>query len=81
MVKTEGKRILLIHSLGYNMAFAGHDISRKANLMPPLGLASITAYLEQKGIPADIIDCFAHPDSDKKILNHVARVHGQMLGK
>jgi len=41
------KKILLIHPLGYDSADAKTDISRKANIMPPLGLASIAAYLEQ----------------------------------
>ncbi len=68
MPEPTGKRVLLVHPLGYNKACAGSDISRRANIMPPLGLASIAAYLEQQGIGADIIDCFAHPDSDSKIL-------------
>jgi anaerobic magnesium-protoporphyrin IX monomethyl ester cyclase len=68
MSEAEVKRVLLVHPLGYNKAFAGSDISRRANIMPPLGLASIAAYLEQNGIGADIIDCFAHPDSDSKIM-------------
>ncbi|MBT3193779.1 MAG: radical SAM protein [Verrucomicrobia bacterium] len=59
--------ILLIHPLGYSAGSAKHDITRVANLMPPLGLASIAAYLEQKGLSADIVDCFAHPDSDDRI--------------
>lgn len=35
--------------------------------MPPLGLASIAAYLEQFGIYTQIIDCYAHPESDAAI--------------
>ncbi len=31
--------------------------------MPPLGLASIAAYLEKNHISVSIIDCYAHPDS------------------
>ncbi len=59
--------ILLIHPLGYSADLASHDISRKANIMPPLGLASIAAYLESKGISTWIIDCYAHPDSLNRI--------------
>jgi anaerobic magnesium-protoporphyrin IX monomethyl ester cyclase len=73
MPDLERKRVLLVHPLGYNKAYAGNDISRRANIMPPLGLASIAAYLEQKWIGADIIDCFAHPDSDSKILECVGK--------
>ena len=60
-------RILLVHPLGYGAESAGRDITRIANLMPPLGLACIAAYLEQRGLCADIIDCFAWPDSDGRI--------------
>jgi anaerobic magnesium-protoporphyrin IX monomethyl ester cyclase len=60
-------RILLVHPLGYGAESAHRDITRVANVMPPLGLASIAAYLEQQGLHADIVDCFAHPDSDDRI--------------
>ncbi len=60
-------RILLVHPLGYDAKSAGRDITRIANVMPPLGLASIAAYLESRGLHADIVDCFAHPDSDGRI--------------
>ena len=63
MTKLNSRRILLVHPLGYQASAAQADIARKANLMPPLGLASIAAYLEEKGIKADILDCFAVPMS------------------
>jgi len=61
------KTILLVHPLGYRGDAAGRDISRLANIMPPLGLASIAAYLEQRGISVHIVDCYARPDSDQII--------------
>jgi len=61
------KKILLVHPLGYAIESAGKDISRMANIMPPLGLASISAYLEIQKIESKIIDCFARPQSDKSI--------------
>ncbi len=64
-------RILLIHPLGYDARGAGRDISRRASLLPPLGLASIAAYLEQHDLHADIVDCFAHPNSDTVIDEYV----------
>ncbi|MCK5803185.1 MAG: cobalamin-dependent protein [Lentisphaeria bacterium] len=66
-VALDRRRLLLIHPLGYDASKAGRDISRIANLMPPLGIASIAAYLEQHGFPTHLIDCFAHPDSDRTI--------------
>jgi anaerobic magnesium-protoporphyrin IX monomethyl ester cyclase len=65
------KKILLIHPLGYNPADAKTDISRKANIMPPLGLASISAYLEQYKIQSHIIDCYAAPESDALIVKYL----------
>jgi radical SAM superfamily enzyme YgiQ (UPF0313 family) len=74
------QRILLIHPLGYESGIASGDISRIANLMPPLGLCSLAAYLESKSIPADIIDCFAHPNSDLKILETLKNVQPAFIG-
>jgi radical SAM superfamily enzyme YgiQ (UPF0313 family) len=65
------KKILLVHPLGYKADAAGRDISRIANIMPPLGLASMAAYLEQAGTSADIIDCYARPDSDRVIRDYL----------
>jgi len=59
--------MLLVHPLGYPQAQAGLDISRIANIMPPLGLASIAAYLEKRGIPTTIVDCYAKPDAERVI--------------
>ncbi len=72
-MSTDQNRILLIHPLGYQPEAAGRDISRLANIMPPLGLASIAAYVEREGMQADIIDCFAHPHSEKHIDDYVRR--------
>ena len=60
-------RILLIHPLGYDASNAPHDISRLANLMPPLGLALLAAYVQREGYAADIIDCFAVGNADSRI--------------
>lgn len=76
----DSKRILLIHPLGYRKEAAGHDISRMANIMPPLGLASIAAYLEREGLGADIIDCYAHPDSDPLITDYIREKRPAFIG-
>lgn len=41
--------------------------------MPPLGLASISSYLSEKGFDNDIIDCYAHPRSDEIIQHYLLR--------
>ena len=61
------ENILLVHPLGYRADAAAKDISRLANVMPPLGLASMAAYMDQRGIDSSIIDCYAQPDSDQAI--------------
>lgn len=73
-------KILLIHPLGYKKEAASQDVSRKANIMPPLGLASIAAYLEREGFTADIIDCYAHPDSDALIMDYIKRQSPAFIG-
>lgn len=67
MTGLDRQRVLLIHPLGYGAAAAGGDISRLANLMPPLGLASLAAWVEKHGFTADIIDCYARPQADAAI--------------
>jgi len=79
-MKRDTKRILLVHPLGYSVGSAGQDISRIVNIMPPIGLASIAAYLERDRFTADIIDCYAHPDSDRKILDYLKRHQPAWIG-
>lgn len=72
--------LLLIHPLGYSAKCASSDISRVANIMPPLGLASIAAYLQADGIDSHIIDCYAEPDSDQLILQWVREHRPDFVG-
>jgi len=67
-------QVLLIHPLGYSGEIAKYDISRVANIMPPLGLASIAAYLGKNNIDVTIVDCYAKPDSDAFIKDHLQEV-------
>ncbi len=69
----DARRILLIHPLGGNKQAAASDIARKANLMPPLGLASIAAWLEQEGLHADIMDFNADPSSETGLEDYIHR--------
>ncbi len=74
------KKILLVHPLGYKADAADRDISRIANIMPPLGLASIAAYLERQGTGADIVDCYARPDSDRAIRDYLLAEKPAFIG-
>lgn len=73
-------KILLIHPLGYSSKKAKTDVSRMANIVPPLGLASIAAFLDQEKIENDIIDCYANPDSDALILEYVRTQKPDFIG-
>jgi len=71
MKRLNFNNILLIHPLGYPAREAKKDISRTANIMPPLGLASMAAYLQGQGIDCAIVDCFARPDSGQLIKDYL----------
>jgi anaerobic magnesium-protoporphyrin IX monomethyl ester cyclase len=73
-------RVPLVHPLGYGSEKAGRDISRMANIMPPLGLASIAAFLEKDSVTADIIDCYASPLSDPIIRDYVTEKRPAFIG-
>ncbi|MCK4503493.1 MAG: cobalamin B12-binding domain-containing protein, partial [Desulfuromonadales bacterium] len=79
-MQVDNNRILLVHPLGYAVSAAGKDISRIVNIMPPIGLASMAAYLEREDFTADIIDCYAHPDSDQKIRQYVQQHRPGWIG-
>ncbi len=78
-MQTDNK-ILLIHPLGYSSKMAKTDVSRMANIMPPLGLASIAAFLDLHKIKNDIIDCYANPDSDVLILDYLKIQQPDFIG-
>ncbi|OGR03141.1 MAG: B12-binding domain-containing radical SAM protein [Deltaproteobacteria bacterium RIFOXYD12_FULL_50_9] len=80
MTQLAGKSILMVHPLGYKSEAAGRDISRMTNIMPPLGMASIAAYLELQGIQSAIIDCYAHPDSDRLIRDYLLENRPAFIG-
>ena len=80
MITLNAKNILLIHPLGYRTEAAGKDISRLTNIMPPIGLASITAYLKREGIDAEIIDCYAKPNSNHLIRDYLLTKKPAFMG-
>ncbi len=67
MSQLNEKHVLLVHPLGYQAEAATRDISRQANIMPPLGLASMAAYLQEAGFVCRILDCYAYPDADGRL--------------
>jgi anaerobic magnesium-protoporphyrin IX monomethyl ester cyclase len=80
MANMNNQHVLLVHPLGYRVDFAAQDISRKANIMPPLGIASISAYLDRVGLTSQILDCYAHPDADSLLRDLLRRERPGMIG-
>jgi len=74
------KNILLLHPLGYQVEAARQDISRKANIMPPLGLTSIAAYLDRAGFNSSILDCYAYPNADDRFRQLLRERRPALLG-
>lgn len=73
-------KILLVHPLGYKSESSGRDVSRIANIMPPLGLASMAAYLDKENMHADIVDCYARPFSDRFIKEYLTKEMPSFIG-
>lgn len=80
MARLNFKKILLVHPLGYPAGSAARDISRMANIMPPIGLASMTAYLKTRRIDSTIVDCYARPDSDRLIREYLVTQRPAFIG-
>ena len=56
-------KILFLHPYGSNFIKGVNDITTIFNLMPPLGILSIAAWLEKHGIDVEIIDGYASRES------------------
>jgi radical SAM superfamily enzyme YgiQ (UPF0313 family) len=74
------QHVLLVHPLGYQTDAAGTDIARFANIMPPIGLASLAAWLDQRGLQTTLIDCYAKPNSLGRIKDVLRNVQPAFLG-
>ena len=74
------KKVLLIHPMGECWIAGEKDVSRIANIMPPLGLCSLAAWVEQHGHQAFIHDCYAHPGDYEKIYDFVRTEQPEFVG-
>lgn len=77
---TTKKKILLVHPLGENWMPGEQDLSRIVNIMPPLGLLSLAAWLEKHGHRTDIHDCYAFPGQDSKVFDHLRKERPDFIG-
>lgn len=73
------KNALLIHPLGRASGRAAR-VARLANIMPPLGVASMAAYAETRGIATAIIDYYAQPDSDAAVKDYLRERRPAFVG-
>lgn len=77
---TTRRKILLIHPRGENWTSGEQDLSRIVNIMAPMGLLSLAAWLEKHGHRADIHDCYAFPGRDDRIFTYLANERPDFLG-
>jgi radical SAM superfamily enzyme YgiQ (UPF0313 family) len=73
-------KVLFVHPYGSNWMGSGKDITTIFNLMPPLGIMSIAAFLEQRGVEAEIIDCYANPMPAEALVAEVIRRRPDVVG-
>lgn len=66
-------KILFIHPYGNNFLAGAPDITTIFNVMPPLGLLSIMAWLEKHQISSEIIDCYATPLPQAELVREILR--------
>ena len=74
------RALYLIHPLGENWMPGETDMSRIANIMPPLGLCSISAWMEQHDWQTEIYDCYAFPGDDKRLFKQLERDRPLWIG-
>ncbi len=73
-------KTLFIHPYGSNWMGGGKDLTTIFNLMPPLGLLSIIAYMEVRGMEAEIIDCYATPMTGEELITEIIRRSPDIVG-
>ena len=67
-------KILFIHPHGSNWMPGSNDITTIFNIMPPLGMMNVAAWLERCGIDVEIIDCYATPLTQEELVGEVIQI-------
>jgi len=73
-------KILFVHPHGNNWLTGVTDITTIFNLMPPLGILSIAAWLEKHGVDVEILDCYANPEPPETIVRRIAATGCDAVG-
>ncbi len=77
---TEKKKILLVHPMGDNWTSGEQDMSHIVNIMAPMGLLSLAAWMEKHGHQADIHDCYAFPGMDSRVFKYLDEQQPDFIG-
>ena len=73
-------RVLFIHPQGNNWLPGEQDLTRFANIMPPVGVCSIAAFLETRGLTTAIIDAYALPRTTAEIVARAVAFAPDVVG-
>lgn len=76
----ESKKILFVHPLGQNWTLGERDMSRIANIMAPMGLLSLAAWVDKCGHQSAIHDCYAFPGENHLIYEYIENEKPEYLG-
>ena len=76
----ESKKILFVHPLGQNWTPGERDMSRIANIMAPMGLLSLAAWVDKNGHKSAIHDCYAFPGENHLIYEYIKTEKPEYLG-
>jgi radical SAM superfamily enzyme YgiQ (UPF0313 family) len=64
-------KLIFIHPHGNNFLPGMQDITTIFNVMPPLGILSIAAWLERHGVVPEIIDCYANQITQDQLVDEI----------
>jgi radical SAM superfamily enzyme YgiQ (UPF0313 family) len=71
---------LFIHPQGNNWLPGKRDLTRFANIMPPIGLCAIAAYLEREGFETAILDGYARPRTPDQMAIEALKFEPDLVG-
>ncbi|OGD12003.1 MAG: B12-binding domain-containing radical SAM protein [Candidatus Aminicenantes bacterium RBG_13_62_12] len=73
-------KIILVQPCGLNWEAGQRDMSRLANIMPPIGLCSLASWLEKHGHQALICDLYAFPEDETRLMDTVRTEKPSFVG-
>ena len=74
------KTVLFVHPLGENWIPGEQNVARVINIMAPLGLLSLAAWLDQHGHETRVHDCYAFPGRDESIFAYLREERPDFIG-